>query len=60
MAEFDELPEQVQDQILDILWGQANYPKEVAFGVVNDWISDTGNPDWTADEWLEEAKRASL
>lgn len=58
--EFDKLNEKLQDQIREILWLRADgNTKEVTFGLVEEWIAD-GDCDWTPEQWIEEAKRASL
>lgn len=57
--EFDKLNKDVQNQILDILHTEASYPKEVAVGVVEDWFAEADD-EWTAEEWIKEAKEASL
>jgi hypothetical protein len=59
MTEYSNLPEGVQNKILDILWGQVTGTKETCMGEVDEWIAD-GDCDWTPEEWIEEAKNAGL
>lgn len=58
--EFDKLDEKTQDRIREILWRRADgNTGEIAFGLVEEWIAD-GNCDWSPQDWIEEAKYASL
>lgn len=60
MPEFDDLPPKYQEEIEELLWEEATYPKDVAIQWVEDWISNNNDPDLSIDEWLERAKRASF